>query len=64
MGNSGGIVFYRADVTGDEKNCVYPVEVCIRNKRELAEALSYDHVFVKFRDNRRSVENFEYAALL
>ncbi len=64
MGNSGGIIFYRANVTGDEKNCVYPVEVCIRNKKELAEALSYDHVFVKFRDNRRSVENFEYAALL
>ena len=64
MGNSNGLTLFRADVTGDEKNCVYPVQVCAGNKKELAEALSYDHVFARFRNNRRGIENFEYSNLL
>ena len=64
MENSGGFIIYRANVAGDAKNCVYPVEVRVRDKEELKKTLQYDHVFAKFRDNRRGIENFEYSTLL
>ena len=58
------ITFYRADTTGNPTNCLYRHEVRAENPQQLAEALRYDHVFVKFEDNRRRNGNFLYADLM
>ena len=36
---------YTADCTGKAANCLYPHEVKITNRKELAEAIAYDQVF-------------------
>ena len=55
---------HRSDTSGNPKNCTYPQKVQVQNEEQLREAVRFDHVFVKFRDNRRSNQNFEYADLL
>ena len=46
------------------QNCIYPVEVKVDGPDQLRTAVCFDHVFVKFKGNRRSNKNFEYADLL
>ena len=58
------ITLHRSDTSGNPKNCTYPQKVQVQNEEQLREAVRFDHVFVKFRDNRRSNQNFEYADLL
>ncbi|MBO5555679.1 MAG: DUF3987 domain-containing protein [Oscillospiraceae bacterium] len=58
------ITFYRANTSGNPQNCFYPHEVQAETEQQLAEALRYDHVFVKFEGNRRRNENFLYADLM
>ena len=55
---------YRSDSIGNPKNCIYPQKILVENEEQLREAVRFDHVFVKFRENRRSNQNFEYADLL
>ena len=55
---------HRSDTSGNPKNCTYPQKVQVQNEEQLREAVRFDHVFVKFRDNRRSNQSFEYADLL
>ena len=62
--NNHHIILYRSDTAGNAQNCVYRHEVRAANAEELCPALRYDHIFVKFRDNRRSNQNFEYADYL
>lgn len=58
------LTLYRADTTGDAQNCAYRHEVHAENAAQLREALRYDHVFAKYRNSRRSNENFEYSEFL
>ncbi len=58
------ITLYRADTAGNAQNCLYRHEVHAETEQQLAEALLYDHVFVKFDGNRRRNGNFLYADLL
>ena len=55
---------YTADCVGDASNCVYPHKVEAKSAVELAEAVRYDHVAAKYKDNYRSKDNFEEAAVL
>lgn len=50
---------YRADSAGNAKNTVYPIKAEISDPEALCEALRFDHVCAKYKDNRRSEANFE-----
>lgn len=52
---------YDANGSGNVKNTVYPTAVRISDTAVLRKATSLDHVCAKYRDNRRSEANFEYA---
>ena len=58
------ISLYRSGTVGNPKNCIYPQKILVENEEQLRAAVRFDHVFVKFRENRRSNQNFEYADLL
>ena len=64
MQNTLSISLYRSDTVGNPKNCTYPQKILVENEEQLREAVRFDHVFVKFRENRRSNQNFEYADFL
>ncbi len=49
---------YTADCTGKAVNCLYPHEVKITNRKELAAAIAYDQVFAKYKDSYRNISNF------
>lgn len=49
---------YTADCAGNAANCLYPHERQITSPQELAEALAYDQVYAKYKNNYRSIENF------
>lgn len=50
---------YTANCTGNSSNCKYPNKCVITDKESLLEATKYDHVTAKFKNNYRSVDNFE-----
>ena len=58
------LTLYCSDAVGNPKNCTYPRMVRAESEEQLREAVQTDHVFVKFREDRRSNQNFEYADLL
>ncbi len=58
------ITLYCSDTVWNPKNCLYPYRVQVRSEERLREVIRFDHVFVKFKNNRRSNQNFEYADLL
>ena len=64
MENQFSLTFYCSTERWNPKNCKYPYKVTVRTEEELREVVCFDHVFVKFKDNRRSNQNFEYADLL
>ena len=46
------------------QNCLYPIEMNVDGPEQLRIAVGFDHVFVKFKGNRRSNKNFKYADFL
>ena len=50
---------YKARFRGDERNFLYPDKVSINGAEDLAYAAKFDHVAAKYKDNHRSVDNFE-----
>ena len=50
---------YRTNGAGNAKNTTYPIKAEISAAEALCEALQYDHVCAKYKDNRRSEANFE-----
>ena len=49
---------YRANCSGDLQNCLYPNEVVVQDKGSFVEAIRFDHVSAKYKDNYRSNSNF------
>ncbi len=54
-----GITVYYADVCGNPKNCMYPHKATATTPDELKHYMTQDHVFIRFKGNYRSIENFE-----
>lgn len=52
------ITIYTADCCGKASNCIYPKKVTCRSKKELKDAVSFDHVCAKYKENYRSNNNF------
>lgn len=52
------LTFYRSNLKGNEKNCLYPIEAIITSAQELHEVVKFDHVCAKYKNNYRSSENF------
>jgi putative DNA primase/helicase len=49
---------YASNVTGNLSNCIYPKEVLVTDEVSMADAIKYDHVSAKFKNNYRSSANF------
>jgi P4 family phage/plasmid primase-like protien len=49
---------YRANCSGNLQNCLYPNEVVVKDKDSFVEAIRFDHVSAKYKDNYRSNTNF------
>lgn len=58
------LTIYTADCTENAANVLYPHRVDAGNAEELAEAVSRDHVAAKYKNDYRSIENFEYATVI
>ena len=52
------ITLYTAGCIGNPKNCTYPNEIAVTSLEDFCKAVSYDHVFAKYKDNYRSVIGF------
>ena len=52
------LTLYRADCSGDAKNCVYPHKAAIRTPKDLAAAAAFDHVFANYLNSYRNIDNF------
>jgi len=52
---------YGAGCTGNAKNCLYPIEICIEDIPSMQQAMSQDHVCAKYVDNKRSNAGFEFS---
>ncbi len=52
---------YRADSSGNPKNTGYPICESISGIDDFCNAVRYDHVCAKYKNNRRSEANFEYS---
>ena len=52
------LTLYRADCSGDAKNCVYPHKAAIQIPKDLATAAAFDHVFANYLNSYRNIDNF------
>lgn len=52
------LTFFRSNLKGNEKNCLYPIEAIITSAQELGEAVKFDHVCARYNKNYRSSDNF------
>ena len=52
------ITIYQSDVVWNNKNTYYPHEIEITTKDELKNAIMHDHTFIRFKDFKRSKDNF------
>ena len=52
------LTLYRADCSGDAKNCVYPHKAAIQTPKDLAAAAAFDHVFANYLNSYRNIDNF------
>lgn len=52
------LTLYRADCSGDAKNCVYQHKAEIQTKEELVAAAAFDHVFANYKNSYRNIDNF------
>ncbi|MDO4812392.1 MAG: phage/plasmid primase, P4 family [Eubacteriales bacterium] len=58
---STNFTLFAANYTQNAKNTTYPTAVLITDVKSLQDAICYDHVCAKYKDNRRSEANFEYS---
>ena len=52
------ITLYTAKCIGDPKNCIYSNKVEITSLDDFREAVCYDHVFAKYKNNYRNIKGF------
>lgn len=52
------ITLYTANCKGNLSNCLYPNEVVVTDKVSMVQAVQFDHVTAKYKDNYRSTANF------
>lgn len=52
------LTIYQADCCGNAKITKYPIVVSPPDIASLINAISHDHTFISFKDNRRSVTNY------
>ena len=55
--NTAITAFY-ANCRGNESNCLYPNKIVVDSIQAFRKLVSYDYVFVEFKDNYRSNKNF------
>ncbi len=55
---------YASNTSGDSKNCIYPNLVQVRDEASFIQAIQYDHVCGKYKNNYRNNDNFEWADVL
>lgn len=55
---------YTANTAGKNQNCIYPNMVRITDKASFVDAIKYDHVCAKYKNNYRANDNFEYTDVL
>lgn len=58
------LTVYVADCVGNASNCVYPHEVQITDDTSAKRAFANDLVCARYKNNYRSIENFEVANTL
>jgi putative DNA primase/helicase len=49
---------YRANCSGNLQNCLYPKKIVVKDRDSFLEAIKFDHVSAKYKDNYRSKSNF------
>ncbi|WP_018659208.1 phage/plasmid primase, P4 family [Allofustis seminis] len=49
---------FHSDTRGNEKNTLYPHEIKVTDIRSFEKLASYDHVMAKYKNNKRSNDNF------
>ena len=54
---------YHSNQCGNAKNCRYPNIGAGSTPEELKKLLCYDHTFIRFKNNYRSIDNFEESAV-
>ena len=64
MNSQFSITLYVSTEIWNPQNCWYPYKVTATTEDVLRDVVRFDHVFVKFKRNRRSNQNFEYADYL
>lgn len=52
------ITAFCANCRGNESNCLYPNKIVVDGIQAFRKLVSYDYVFVEFKDNYRSNKNF------
>ena len=52
------LTVFRANQCGNTKNCLYPYSHTTADSEELKAMFCYDHTFIEFKGNYRSIENF------
>ena len=57
------IMVYHSWESGNAKNCRYPSVGAGSTPEELKQLFCYDHTFIRFKNNYRSIDNFEDAAV-
>ena len=57
------IMVYHSWESGNAKNCRYPSVGAGSTPEELKALFCYDHTFIRFKNNYRSIENFEEVAV-
>ena len=64
MNSQFSITLYVSTEIWNPQNCWYPYKVTATTEDVLRDVVRFDHVFVKFKRNRRNNKNFEYADYL
>ena len=57
------LTVYHSDQCGNAKNCRYPSVGAGSTPEELKQLFCYDHTFIRFKNNYRSIDNFEEVAV-
>ena len=57
------LTVYCADQCGNPKNCLYPHSGTSNDPVELKRLFRNDHTFIRFKDNYRSINNFEESSV-
>ena len=53
------LILFTSNTTGAASNCLYPNRVVVTDPESLASAGRFDQVFAQYKDNYRSIENFQ-----